>query len=175
MRAAYLPDWLYGWCPPSWWPNRPRDFYSYTLNVLPVNANNEVIRSVVFSKRFHSLVFGGTALVTDLSDANIVQPTGGTPPLKLVRLANPAGNETFTGGQQGGYVPIENVFGVEGYGNNVGPRAYTGSQAAIWPIPIAMARGSELQVGVINMNLGGNQNVRITFYVALIEPKRKAA
>lgn len=171
MRGGYLPDWLYGFVPPSWWPGRPRDFFTYTLNVLPINANTQVTRSVVFSKRVHALVFGGMALVTTTLDDVLVQPAAGVPPQKLVRLGNPAGNEVFTSDP----VPIENLFGVNGYGTGVGPRAYQGKQPALWPMPIPVARGGELQVALVNLNTVANHNVRITFYVAVVDPIRKAA
>ncbi len=172
MHGGYLPDWFYGFVPPSWWPGRPRDFFTYTLNVLPLGANLQVTRSVVFSKRVNALVFGGTALVTTTTDDVIVQPAAAVPPDKLVRLANPAGDSVFTSHP----VPLESLFGVNGYGTPVGPRAYQGRQAALWPIPIAVMRGAELQVILVNLNTAAAHNVRITFYVAVIDAMaRKAA
>jgi hypothetical protein len=171
MRGAYLPDWLYGFVPPSWWPSQPRDFFGYTLNILPIAASGTVTRSVVFSKRLHSLVFGGIAFVTTTADDAIVQPAGGTPPDKLVTLASPAGQEVFSSGP----VPIENLFGGFGYGTGAGPRAYQGHQAGFWPIPIPVQRGGDLQVIVVNLNTAQAHNVRITFYVAVLAATRRKA
>jgi hypothetical protein len=167
-----LPDWLYGFVPPSWWPARPRDFFGYTLNILPAAANATVTRSVVFSKRLHSLVWGARAFVTNTTDDAIVQPATGTPPDKTILLASPASNEVFSNVP----VPIESLCGANGYGVGAGPRAYQGWQASLWPVPIAVPRGSDLQVILVNLNTAGSHNVRITFYVAVLDTAlRKAA
>lgn len=173
MRAhAMLPDWLYGFVPASWWPARPRDFFGYTLNILPAPANATVTRSVVFSKRLHSLVFGARAFVTNTADDSIVQPATGTPPTKSVLLSSPASNEVFSNVA----VPIESLCGANGYGTGVGPRAFQGAQQSCWPVPIAVPKGSDLQVILVNLNTAAAHNVRITFYVAVLDTAlRKAA
>jgi len=173
MRAAYamLPDWLYGFVPPSWWPARPRYFLGYTLNILPAPQNATVTRSVVFSKRLHSLVFGARAFVTNTTDDAIVMPATGTPPTKMVMLSSPASNQVYTSAP----VPIESLCGTNGYGTGVGPRAFQGAQPAYWPVPIAVPKGSDLQVILVNTGTGAH-NVRITFYVAVLDTAvRKAA
>jgi hypothetical protein len=166
MRGAYLPDWLYGFVPPSWWPARPRDFFGYTLNVLPIAANATVTRSVVFSKRLHSLVFGARALVTSTDDATVLQPAAGTPPLKTIRLANAAGNEVYGSHP----VPIENLCGCGGMGAAAGTR-WEGQfgNPSYWPVPLAVPKGADLQVIMVNLHTAQAHNVRITFYVAVLD------
>lgn len=176
----FAPNWYLGFLPASWWPSQPRAFYAYTLNILPVLAGGEVVRSVTFSKRVNSLVFGGHYLVTTTDDLLLIEPATGTPPTKLVSLGNPAGNEVFTVGGPGnrGLVPIENLFGGEQAATTAGARVWGQGHGlgAIWPCPIRVQRGADLQVRVRNLNGAANHNVRITFYVAVVAvAQRKAA
>lgn len=173
MREAYLPDWFRGQTvPPTWWPGRPRTFYGYTLTMLapPVFFT----RGVTFSKRTDALVFGGVAAVWNSTDTLNIEPSTGSGPNELIRLSNPAGNEVFTSD----FVPIESLFtcAADGKGpSRVEGMAQAAGLPALWPVPIAVRRGGELQVSMIHLNTASVPNVRITFWVALISPLRRNA
>lgn len=160
----YLPDWYYGLVPPGWWPDRPREAYFNSINILPIAANQTVTAELTFPKKVDSLVFGAVAFVTTVNDQTIICPLSGPCTQKTVRMKNPAGNitysETFTGSvRDTGFVPFENLFGVY---------QRPGDRPVFWPVPIPVVRGGSLQMDIVNLNNAQDHNVRITFYCALM-------
>lgn len=153
----YLPDWLYAMVPRSLWPESPRDYYTYSLNVLPILAGQTLTSNVSFNKRLDTLVFGAIGLPTTLNDQTIVTPLGGTSVGVFVRLSDPANQLTFSSDP----VPWENVFGDAG-------------APMIWPIPIHVQPGAMLQM-TLQSFLAVNINLRISFHVALVDRKRRKA
>lgn len=186
------PNWFHGLVSRDLWPDRPRDFFGYPVNffnLLPVSTA-PVSKSVVFSRRVEALVFGGTACVLDSTDSFFFQPSTGSWPGVLVVLANPSGNEVYTGGQgstlQGGNipeVPIGHIFACAEAGATAGTRdgvhgaAQPAGRVGIWPVPIRVQRGGALSIQVRNiLTGGGGLNVRMMLWVALVNSlNRKAA
>jgi hypothetical protein len=153
-----LPDYFYGFMPPGWWPDRPRNPSFYTLNTLPVPANlaTGITVEQVFNKRKDCVVFGGVALVTDTLNSTVSTPTPGVWTQIMCKMRNPAGNITFSNG----FVPFENMFAV--WQN-------AGSLPVYWPMPVPIPKGGSLMMDLINLNVaGGDKNVRLTFLMGII-------
>lgn len=175
-----LPDWFYGFTPPGWWPDKPREPFFHGLNVLPIAANQGVVGSglgplvveVIFSKRQDVLVFGGCCLVTNQNTTVINAPVSGTFSRILVRLRNPAGNVNYSDGRvigagnEPGYVPMESLFS---------PWQFVSLRATYWPIPISIPKGGSLQMDLINMDGAGNKDLRFCFWTAKIYEEREFA
>lgn len=154
-EVQYIPDWLYGFVPPDWWPDKPRDFFSRTLNIVPLAAGGVAVEGVVFSKALNTLAFAGVGLVTSTTDATELYPLG--QPLnnsarKLVLLENPAAQERYSNRE----VPLDNFFG-------------SASKPALWEVPIPIPRGASLQVTIRDLEATA-RNVRLTFWCAVIDP-----
>ena len=169
----YLPDWLYGFVPPDWWPNRPRETFFTSISALPVNAGTTVTTEIVFPKRVDALVFGGTLLVTTTNEVTVLCPLSGLWSEKLIRLRNPAGNIVYTQSfnrstPDTGFVPAENLFAVW---------QSPAQRPVFWPMPIPVPRGGSLQMDVQDVGGVQNHNCRFTLYCALMydESQREAA
>lgn len=170
----YLPDWMYGFCPPEWWPDRPREIFFFGVNLLPLAAGASDTVEVVFDKKRDVLVWGGTALVGNTTGTLIDCPVSGTFTSILCRLRNPAGNRLYSDGtvipappaNVPGFVPLENLFSVW---------QFLALRPAYWPIPIPIAKGGSLMMDLINMNGGANKDVRFTFWTSIMYEERAAA
>lgn len=151
----YIPDFLYGFVPPEWWPDKPRDYFTRTLNLLPLAAGGVETSSVVFSKTLHTLVFAGIALVTATDDLTELWPLGqplNTTSRKLVFLETPAAQARHSSHP----LPLDNLFG-------------SAAKPAFWPIPLPVQRGAALQVTVRDLEATA-RNVRLTFVCGVIDP-----
>jgi hypothetical protein len=159
----YIPDWLYPFCPPDWWPNRPREPYFLGLNTLAIVAGSTVTIEVPFPKKVNALVFGGQVLVTSTNDVSVNCPLSGPWSQILVKLRNPAGNQLYSmsfnqNAPDVGFVPAENMFGVW---------QDPAQRPVYWPMPIPVPKGGSLQMDVQSVS-AVNLNTRFTFYCALI-------
>src|SRR5712671_243376 len=72
-----LPNWFHGLLPGSLWPDRPREFYAYTLNLIPLAAGATVTTDVVFSKKTDTIIFGGMLLRTTTTGDTFFSPRPG--------------------------------------------------------------------------------------------------
>ncbi len=166
-----LPNWYYGLLPENLWPDRPREFYSYTLNVIPLAAGATINADVVFSKKTDSLIFGGAVIRTTPAGDSIFNPRSGTFVRALVQLSNSASNELFTDRSDpfnGLGVPIENLFAawgpiMPGHGFvNAGARL-----PVFWPIPIYVPKGGALSLKLSDLAATAS-HFRFTFWGGLI-------
>jgi hypothetical protein len=151
----YIPDFLYGFVPPSWWPDKPRDYFTRTLNLLPLLAGGVEISSVLFSKTLHTLVFAGIATVMSTDDLTELWPLGqpiNNSSRKLVLLETPAARTRHSSHA----VPLDNMFG-------------SAAKPALWPIPLPVQRGAALQVTVSDLEATA-RNIRLTFVCGVIDP-----
>jgi hypothetical protein len=173
-----MPDWMYGFVDPAWWPDRPREFWVVQVNVLPLAANASPFilaagnpspssrREIVFSKRADTLVFGGQALVTTEDNLTIFEPLSGTVSQTLVRMSDPSASivysDSFTGSVRDvGFVPLENLFSCY--------KAKPARRPAVWPMPVHVKKGASLRFEFINTNAAAAHNMRLTFWCGLIE------
>lgn len=167
-----LPNWFYGLLPGDLWPDRPREFYAYTVSVIPLAAGaTNVPFSVVFSKKTDSIIFGGHVIRTSVDGATMFNPRGGVSSRALVQLSNAAGNEVYTDGA----VPLENLFSV--WGPIVGKGGFSNTPAKLpnyWPIPIVVRKGGELTLALSDLAATAS-HFRFTFYGALVYQQREAA
>ncbi len=167
-----MPDWLYGFVPPEWWPDRPREPMFFGVSLLPLAATGFESVEMVFDKRRDVLVWGGCVLVTNADGITINAPVSGTFSTILARLKNPAGNVIFTGGtvvgagNEPGFVPLESLF--SGW-------QFNALRATYWPIPIPIPKGGSLLMDLINMNLAATKFVRFTFWTSLMYEEREFA
>jgi hypothetical protein len=176
-----MPDWLYPFVNPDWWPNRPREFFIVQVNVLPIAANASPFilvagnpdpssrREIVFSKRADTLVWGCQALVTTTNNLTIIEPLSGTPSMKLVRISDPSSSIVYTSSVNGntegtGFVPFDNIFSAQPAGPAQRPN--------LWPMPIHVRKGAALRFEFINLNTAAAHNIRLSFWCALIEAAR---
>lgn len=168
-----LPNWLYGFVPPDWWPDKPREMYFYTLVIGPIQPFADVQTfNQVFSTQAETLVFGGSALVTTNTNDVIHAPLSGSFARFAARLRNPAGNITYSGGTVGavggalpGFVPFESLFS---------PWQHCAKRAALWPIPIPVPKAGALLLDLQNFH-NTVVRVRITYACANLYPEREAA
>jgi len=169
----YLPDWLYPFHPPDWWPNRPRETYFLGLNELPIGAGVTLSAiEVPFPKKVDALVFGGMLLVTNTTNDSVNCPLSGAFSQILVRLRNPAGNIVYTQSfnqstPDTGFVPAENIFSIW---------QCPGQRPVYWPAPICVPKGGSLQMDAQSLS-GINLNLRFTFLCGLVynEEQREVA
>lgn len=165
-----MPDWLYGFVPPEWWPDRPREAMFWGVNLLPLDASGFDTLEMVFDKRRDVLVWGGCCLVTNTDGVTINAPVAGTFSTILVRLKNPAGNVVFSdgnvvgAGNVPGFVPLESLFSVW---------QFTARRPVFWPIPIPMPKGGSLLMDLINMNVAATKQLRFTFWTSLMYEDRE--
>lgn len=167
-----LPNWFYGLLPGDLWPDRPREFYAYTLNLIPLAAGAvNVPFGVVFSKKTDSIIFGGHVIRTTTDGVTLFNPRSGVSSQALCQLSNSAGNEVYTDGA----VPLENLFSV--WGPIVGKAGFANipaKQPNYWPLPIVVRKGGELTLALSDLN-ATNSHFRFTFYGALVYQQREAA
>lgn len=185
-----IPDWFYAMVPPGWWPDRPRDFFVYTLNVIPLPAGAtpfgsdaqrvNTTQEIVFSKVADTLVFGGTALVTTTNGLTVI---GGAPldaakgrgSLKLIKLFDPARNVVYTTTRAfvspGAAASDERGTRDAGFvalDNLLSTARAPAGRPAIWPIPIAVRKGAALTAQLVNLNLAAAHHMRISFWCAAV-------
>lgn len=163
-----LPDWFKHLVPPGWMPDRAREFYIYTQNIIPIpaGAGLNTTKELVLSKKYDVLVFAASGLVTDVTGTFISSPIGGVWSQALVKLGNPAGNEIY----MLDFVPFETVFG-----NWTGMPAWggaildtSGSSPNLFPVPIVVKKGGSLQLLVQNLNGVAARWMRLSFWCALM-------
>lgn len=179
-----MPDWLYGFVNPDWWPDRPREFFIVQVNVLPLAANASPFvlvagnpspssrREIVFSKKADALVFGCQALVTTTNNLTIFEPLAATVSQTLVRVSDPSASIVYTDSFNGntrdtGFVPMENFFSCY--------KAKPAQRPAFWPMPIHVKKGASLRFEFINTNPATAHNMRLSFWCALIEAQAPVA
>lgn len=167
-----LPNWFYGMLPADLWPDRPREFYCYTLSLVPLTAGatNQTF-GVVFSKKTDTVIFGGSVIRTPTDGLTLFNPRAGVFSRATVQLSNSAGNEVYTDGN----VPLENIFGV--WGPLLPGAGFVGIPAklpVVWPIPIVVRKGGELTMRLTDLAATASW-FRFTFYGALIYQQREAA
>jgi hypothetical protein len=166
----YMADWMYGFVPPQWWPDRPREPQFYGVSLLPLAAGASTTVEMVFDKRHDILVWGGCVLVGNTTGTLIDCPASGTFTSILCRLKNPAGNVVFSSGtivgtgNEPGFVPLENIFSAW---------QFLALRAAIWPLPIPIPTGGSLKMDLINMNGAANKNTRFTFFTSIMYEERE--
>ncbi len=167
------PNWYAGQLPVEFWPDAPCEYTCFQHNLLPLLAGQSNTTELPVSKKFDAIIFGASGLVTDTAGQFISQPRGGTGAMKLVKLANPAGNEIFTSD----FVPWENIFGCySGMGTAGGVIDAPASLPVIWPSPIVIRRGGSLLITIVNLNTVGDNDIRVTFYGLLVfHPSTRAA
>lgn len=185
-----VPNWYYALVPPGWWPERPREFFVYTLNVVPLPAaatpfgsdaqRVNTTQEVVFSKRADTLVIGGCALVTTTNGFTVIEGAEeGTGSQILAKLYDPATDSVYTvtsavvtpggvasderGARNLGFVALENLLAAG--------KGQPGQRPAIWPIPIAVRRGASLVMQFVNLNGGAARHLRISFWCATLPDK----
>lgn len=178
-----LPDWFVKLTPEGFMPpERAREFYIFTLNVIPWNppsVTTVVNQELVLSKRADVAVFGGMLTFTNApapgGQPTFFNPRGGISTGLMCKLGNPAGNEIFTSD----FVPMENLFSAWGaVGDAIAFNGVPAGQPAIWPIPITVFKGGSLLLTITQsrtdtINAGW---IRLSFWCALLSMKgRKAA
>jgi hypothetical protein len=167
-----LPNWFYGMLPADLWPDQPREFYCYTLSLIPLTAGAQSF-SLVFSKKTDTLIFGGHVIRTEsTAPFNLINPRSGVSSRALVQLSNAAGNEVYTDGN----VPLENIFSV--WGPIMGDAGFVNVPAklpCVWPLPITVRKGGELTMRLTDLAPGADSWFRFTFYGALVYQQREAA
>lgn len=159
-----LPNWFHGLLPESLWPDRPREFYAYTLNLIPLAASATITTDVVFSKKTDSLIFGGTAIRTTPDGITLFNPLAGSAVRALIQLSNSAAAELYTEVQ----VPFENLF--SSWGPRMGPAGFVNAGAklpAYWPQPIFVRRGGALSM-LITDQANTASHWRFTFWGCLL-------
>lgn len=160
-----LPNWFHGLLPGSLWPDRPREFYAYTLNLIPLAAGATITTDVVFSKKTDSLIFGGAAIRTDTTGSSIFNPRSGTYVRAQIQLSNSAASELYTDGQ----VPFENLF--SSWANPImGSAGFVNAGAklpALWPQPIYVQKGGALSL-LITDQAATASHFRFTFWGCLL-------
>lgn len=178
-----LPNWFYAQLPRGWWPDRPREFYCYQMNVIPFSTafGSVFSKEIVFSKRSDALVFGAQGLATVVPafgfNPSVVNPISGASVALAVDLSNPSAHEQYTqpivissvGGSVGG-VPWESIFSQWG---QVGPIQVNSAPArtpGLWPIPIAVKKGGSLLLSLTSIRnpLALNMWLRLTFWACLL-------
>lgn len=161
-----LPDWFVHLVPPGWMPDRAREFYVFTQNVLPIPAAGTITKELVLSKKYDVLVFAATGLVTDTTGTNIADPNGGIWSQKLVKLVNPAGNEIYMLDS----VPFETVFSTwTGFAPLGGGLVQSPAMMPnLFPVPISVHKGGSLQMLVQNLNGAAAHWLRLSFWCALL-------
>ncbi len=164
-----LPNWFHGFLPQGLWPNRPREYYMCSLDLLPVGAGATVAKEVVFSKKTDVIVFGGTLLRTDTAGAAIFSPRSGTFVRYLCHLFNAAGGEQYTPLDIDGtpVVPAENLFAT--WNAQVGNAGFVNMPAKLpvyWPQPIVIEKGGALTL-VLEDIAATASHVRIAFWAGL--------
>lgn len=164
-----LPNWFYGLVPGNLWPDRPREFYSYTLNLIPLAAGATISTDVVFSKKTDSIIFGASMIRTDVTGASIFSPASGTFIRATCQMSNSAANELYT--QDG--VPLENLF--SSWGPNLrghGPVNAGAKLPAFWPVPIIVPRGGALTLKLTDLAATAS-HFRFTFFGGLLYEQRE--
>lgn len=159
-----LPNWFYGLLPENLWPDRPREFYSYTLNIIPLAAGATANVDVVFSKKTDSIIFGGAVIRTPFTGDTIFNPRSGTFVRATVQMSNSASNELFT---EAG-VPIENLFA--SWGPVLPGHGFVNAGAklpAFWPIPITVPKGGALSLRITDLAATAS-HFRFTFWGGLV-------
>lgn len=169
-----MPDWLYSFVPPEWWPDRPREPMFWGISLLPSSGAAAIeTLEMVFDKRRDVLVWGGCCLVTDSTQTLIFSPNSGTNSQFLVRLRNPSGAVDYSDGRvispgnppnPPGFMPLENLFSVW---------QFTAKRPVFWPIPIPMPKGASLAMDLIDVN-PTNKFLRFTFWTSLMYEERVA-
>lgn len=171
-----LPNWFYGFLPQGLWPNRPREYYMCSLDVLPIPAGTTVTREVVFSKKTDVVVFGGTLLRTTVAGDSIFNPRSGTFVRYLIHMFNAAANEQYTPLDVDGtpVVPAENLFAT--WNAQVGNAGFIGRPAQLpvyWPQPIVIEKGGALTLVIEDM-AATSSHVRIAFWTGLFYKRAEA-
>lgn len=168
-----LPNWFHGLLPGSLWPDRPREFYAYTLNVIPLVAGATLTTDVVFSKKTDTIIFGGMLLRTTVTGDTFFSPRSGTYVRAQIQLSNSAAAELYTDGQ----IPAENLFGC--WGPIMGPAGFANAGAklpALWPQPIYVRKGGALSM-LMTDQAATASHFRVTFWGCLLygQSEREAA
>lgn len=167
-----MPDWLYGFVPPEWWPDRPREPMFWGVNLLPILGGENTSIEMVFDKRRDVLVWGGCCLVTNTDGITINAPVSGTFSTILIRLHNPAAAIRFSDGtvvgtgNVPGFVPLESLFS---------SWQFNALRSIFWPMPIPIPKGGSLMMDLINMNGAANKHLRFTFWTSLMYEDREFA
>lgn len=159
-----LPNWFYGLLPPDLWPDRPREFYSYTLNIIPLAAGATISTDVVFSKKTDSIIFGGAMIRTPATGDTLFNPRSGVFSRAVAQLSNSAANELYTDGQ----VPLENLFAV--WGPILPGHGFVNAGAklpAFWPLPIYVPKGGALTLRITDLAAAAS-HFRFTFWGGLL-------
>lgn len=168
-----LPDWLYGFVPPEWWPDRPREPMFWGTELLPIDFGESTFLEMIFDKKRDVLVWGGCALVTNTDDVTINAPLTGTFSSILIRLKNPAADIVYSAGNaigapalgnSPGFAPLESLFSAW---------QFMARRPIYWPIPIPVPKGGSLQMDLINMNAGAQKHLRFTFWTSLMYEERE--
>jgi hypothetical protein len=178
-----LPNWYYAQLPRGWWPNRPREFYCYQLNIIPFNTAFGTIfsKEIVFSKRSDAIIFGGQGLITSVpafgAQVTVANPISGASAALAVALSNPSAEIQYTpaivisptGGQVGG-VPWESLFSQWGYEGVGSVQSMPAQSPCFWPIPITVQKGGSLLLSLTSIRnpLPANLWVRLTFWCSLL-------
>jgi len=166
-----LPNWFYGLLPESLWPDRPREFYNYTLNIIPLAAGATAVVDVVFSKKTDTLIFGGAMIRTSTDGVSIFNPRSGGAIRALIQMSNSASNELFTDRSDpanGLGVPMENLFA--SWGPILPGHGFVNAGAklpAFWPIPIYVPKGGALSLKISDLAATAS-HFRFTFWGGLI-------
>jgi hypothetical protein len=178
-----LPNWYYAQLPRGWWPDRPREFYCYQLNVIPFSTpfGTTFQKEIVFSKRSDAMIFGAQGLVTTVpafgAQMASINPQTGASVALAVALANPSADIQYTspiaissnGGQVGG-VPWESIFSQWGYAGIGGIASNPAQMPCFWPVPVPVLRGGSLLLSLTSIRnpLPANFWIRLTFWCCLL-------
>jgi hypothetical protein len=171
-----LPNWYFGFLPESLWPNRPREFYIVSLDLLPVPAGATVTKEVVFSKKTDVVVFGGSLLRTTAAGDSSFNPRSGTFVRYLCHMFNSSADETYTPLDIDGtpVVPAENLFSTwNGPVGNAGFVNMMAKQNVFWPQPIVILKGGALSLTLEDMAATAS-HVRVSFMAGLFYKREEA-